>query len=199
MVATPLLATPGGRSVLSYAILCALAASTTVQSPAGDTFPGEDALAPAWTTRALNTSEQRWVTACMADHVNGIGDHVSILMKGNHPSLTPGPGVDTSSYTIADMTAFGNLFGEDQKVYVCVDLGIQLACGLNVSLYTLDRLCSGLPLCGATFAGLCLLTCSVDAAGNPTCTAPAGATYAESISTKLQKTAVLELYPLCLF
>jgi hypothetical protein len=199
LVATPLLDTPAGRSVLSYALRCALGGGTTVQSAPGATFTGDLALAPAWTARALTTSEQRWVTACLLDHLNGLGSHVSIMLQGNHPALIVDPNDDPASYSIDEMTGFGNMFLSTPKAYVCVDPSLDLSCGANTSLSVLQRICGSSPTCGATNLGLCTLVCSKDAAGNPTCAAPLGATYPESISTKLQRSVAVSLYPLCVF
>lgn len=197
LVATPLLNSTGGRSVLRYALRCALGKDAAVESAGGSTFEGEHDLAPDWTSRALTTSEQRWVTACLLDHLNGLGQSVNVMMDGHHSALVPEPGEDTSGYKINDMTAFGNVFLEAPKAYVCIDLGVNLACGVGFSAYTLQRLCGLSLTCGATILGLCGLVCTHDAAGDPTCTAPLGATYPEAISTKLKETGAVSLYPLC--
>jgi hypothetical protein len=199
LVPTTLLNTAGGQSVLRHALRCALNDDTTVQSAAGDAFAGELNLASAWASRALNTSEQRWLTACLLDHLNGLDAEVSIGLVGQHPALVAAPGFDSSDYTINDQTAFGNLFLASPKAYICPDLGLNLVCGLQVSTYTLLRICGLSPTCGATVLLPCSLICSRDAAGNPTCTYPLllGPTYTEAISTKLEENVALSLYPLC--
>jgi len=199
LVATSLLNTDGGRSILGYIIRCALDDNTTVKSAGGATFGGDIGLASAWTSRALTTSEQRWMTACLLDHLNGLGQNVSIALVGNNPALIADPGEDAQGYTISEMTAFGNLFLGSPKAYICADLGINLACGGAASTHTLKRICGLSPTCGATHLGLCALACSHDAAGNPTCTVPLGPTYAEAISTRLEETVAVSLYPLCSF
>jgi hypothetical protein len=198
LVPTTLLNTLGGQSVLRHALRCALNDGTTVQSASG-AFAGELNLAPAWASRALNTSEQRWLTACMLDHLNGLAAEVSIGLVGQHPALVAAPGFDSTDYTINDQTAFGNLFLASPKAYICPDLGLNLVCGLQVSTYTLLRICGLSPTCGATVLLPCSLICSRDAAGNPTCTYPLllGPTYTEAISTKLEENVALSLYPLC--
>jgi hypothetical protein len=200
LVPTTLLNTPSGRSVLSYTVRCALGRNTTAQSAAGDAFVGELNLAPAWASRPLNTSEQRWLTACLLDHLNGLDAEVSVAMVGHHPALVAEPGSDSSDYTISDETAFGNLFLPSPKAYICPDLGINLVCSVQVSTYTLQRICGLSPSCGATVLLPCSpLICNRDAAGNPTCTYPLlfGSTYTEAISTKLEENVALSLYPLC--
>jgi hypothetical protein len=97
------------------------------------------------------------------------------------------------------MTAFGNIFSGPQQAYVCADLGVDLACGLGFSTYTLQRVCGLLPTCGATVLGLCALNCTYDGDDNPTCRVLPllGPTYPEAISTRLDETGFVSLYPLC--
>ena len=197
--ATPLLDTAAGRSILGYTLGCALGDGATVQSVTGYMFAGNLALAPGWTGRSLTTSEQRWVTACLLDHLNGLNVTVPILMVGDHQALALHPGDDVSGYTIHDMTAFGNLFLGSPTAYLCVDLDICLACGVGYSTYTLQRICGASATCGATHLGVCGLICAHDAAGNPTCTVPLGATYGEAIATRLQRSGAVSLYPVCSF
>jgi hypothetical protein len=199
LVATPLLDTSGGSSVLRYLIRCALNDETTVKSVGGAKFAGDIGLAPDWTSRALTTSEQRWITACLLDHLNGLGQSVSIALVGTNPALIADPGDDAASYTISDVTSFGNVFLGVPKAYVCADLGVSLGCGVFASIYTLQRLCGLSPTCGATNLGLCALVCVHDAVGNPSCTVPLGPTYAEAIATRLEATVAVSLYPLCSF
>jgi hypothetical protein len=201
LVNTDLLDTAGGRSVLEYTIRCALSDGTTVQRD-GYAFEGDLALAPAWTSRGLTTSEQRWMTACLLQHLNGLGASVPIMLEGSHPALVPDEGDDVSEYTIPDTTAFGNLFlppllGLLPKAYVCLDPGLDLACGAGLSLYTLERICGLSPTCGITVLGLCDLVCTYDEEGDPTCTAPLGSTYPQAIVSKLDESLFLSLWPLC--
>ncbi len=195
--ATALLGTAGGRSVLGYTVRCALPAGVTVQSANGEVFQGDIGLAPAWTSRALTTSEQRWMTACLLQQLNGVGAHVPILLTGAHPALVPDPGVDTSSYEVADATTFGNLFASSPRAYVCADLGLHLACGVGFSAHTLQRLCGLSPTCGISVLGLCALTCSYGPSGAPSCGPLFGPSYTETISTRVEETGFLSLYPLC--
>jgi hypothetical protein len=198
LVSTPLLKEASGRSVLRYAIKCALPGGQTVHSSSGASFKGEDALAPAWTSRALTTSERRWVTACLLQLLNGVGAHVPILLQGSHPALTPDPGVDLSSYTIQDTTVFGNLFVQSGPAWVCINSSVQLACGVGWSEHTLQRICGLSPTCGITLLGPCALSCGYDARGVPsTCSPILGEAYAQAITSKLQESGFLALYPLC--
>lgn len=197
LVATPLLNTEGGRAVLSYALRCGLAEGTSAEAAGGQSFEGEIGLAPAWALRGLNTSEQRWTTACLLSHLNGVGAHVPIMLQGSHPALDPIPGLDITDYNIADATTFGNLFTSSPKAYVCADVGLNLACGVGLSTHTLTRLCGLSPTCGITMLGLCALSCTYSSGDDPACGPLLGPVYNEAISTRLEETAFLSLYPVC--
>lgn len=196
LVSTALLDTAGGRSVLGYAIRCALAGGSSATG-GGYTFEGELGLATAWASRGLTTSEQRWMTACLLQHLNGLGAHVPIMLLGNHPALDSTPGVDGSDFTIPDATAYGNLFASTPAAYVCANVGLELGCGVGWSTDLLTRLCGLSPTCGVSVLNLCALSCSYDAEGDPTCSVLLGPTYPESIATRVEETGFLSLYPLC--
>jgi hypothetical protein len=201
LVSTSLLGTAGGRSVLSYTIRCALPGSASVQAADGSVFYGDLGFAPDWSTRALTTSEQRWMTACLLQHLNGLGQHVTMLLQGSHSALDPNPGEDYSDYAIGDITTFGNVFEQNllgYKAWACVDPILDLSCGVGLSTITLERLCGLSPTCGINILGPCALYCSYSASGDPSCTPLLGSTYTQSIASKLEESAFISLYPLCL-
>lgn len=201
LVSTSLLDTAGGRSVLSYTIRCALPGGASVQAADGSVFHGELGFAPDWSTRALTTSEQRWMTACLLQHLNGVGQHVTMLMQGSHAVLDPVPGEDYSDYTIGDITTFGNVFEQSllgYKAWACIDPILDLSCGIGLSTITLERLCGLSPTCGINILGPCGLYCSYSASGDPSCTPLLGSTYTQAIASKLEESAFISLYPLCL-
>jgi hypothetical protein len=198
LVATPLLDTAGGSSVLEYAVRCALPEGATVTHPSGLTFQGSYGLAPSWTGRGLVTSEQRWVTACLLQHLNGLGATVDVMLEGSHPALDPRPGEDISDFTVKDATMFGNVFVTGLTAYACFNLDLQPACVLDLSLHTLERICGLSLTCGATILGLCELTCTDDSNGDPSCRPLlVGPSYPQAIRTKVQDTDLLSLYPGC--
>ncbi|EYF04779.1 Hypothetical protein CAP_4255 [Chondromyces apiculatus DSM 436] len=197
LVPSRLRGTDGGRSVLGYALKCALDAGDGVEDESGTLFPGRMGLAAAWKTRGLDAGEQRWVTACLLQHLNGVGAHVPILLLGNHPALDRGDGLSTQSFGVPDATAFGNLFTSNGKAYVCANVGLQLACGVGLSLSSLQRLCGLSPTCGINVLGLCALSCAYDAEGDPSCGLLLGPSYPEAIATRLETSTFVSLYPLC--
>ncbi|KYF55128.1 hypothetical protein BE08_38990 [Sorangium cellulosum] len=216
LVPTPLLATAGGRSVLDYLVRCALPSDGVAYAPDGEAYHGEFGFAPAWTGRALDTSEQRWVSACMFQHLNGSGEHVDILLDGRHPALEFPPDASPfSEFTVEDATTYGNAFLPGAVVgFTCSnpDLAAALSplsssCPLDLDLLVLERSCGVLPTCGMAFVGPCDLVCSKDAAGDQTChTLPLvgpllapllGPAYSETIRTELRDSDLLPLYPGC--
>ncbi|WP_437721002.1 hypothetical protein [Sorangium sp. So ce861] len=220
LAATPLLGTEGGRSVLDYTVRCALAEGQVVHAPNGDPYYGSFGFAPAWTGRALNLSEQRWVSACIFQHLNGSGAHVDILLRGGHPALACSPDdAPFLDFFVRDATMFGNAFLPGPIAgFACIDPDlteelsrISLSCPLDLNLLELDRLCGHVPTCGIAFVGLCDLACTEDASGDKTCnTLPLlgpllgpvlgpilGPSYAETIRTQLRDADLLPLYPGC--
>ncbi|KYF77986.1 hypothetical protein BE11_31285 [Sorangium cellulosum] len=216
LVATPLLATAGGRSVLDHLVRCALPLDGVVYDPGGEAFYGEFGFAPAWTGRALNTSEQRWVSACMFQHLNGSGEHVDILLDGRHAALEfPRDEAPFTEFVVQDATTYGNAFLPGAIVgFTCINPDLaaalsapSLSCPLDLNLLVLERSCGVLPTCGMAFVGPCDLVCTKDAAGDQTChTLPLlgsllapllGSAYPETIRTELRDSDVLPLYPGC--
>ena len=213
---TALLGTTGGKSVLDYTVRCALSSDQVVYGPDGRPFYGQFGFAPEWTERRLTTSEQRWVSACIFQHLNGTGTHVEILLKGANEVLDcPLDEEPFSEFTVHDATMYGNAFLPGTIAgYACLnpDLpeqlsSLSLTCPLDLSLLDLTRYCGlGLP-CGIAFLGLCDLTCVEDAAGNQTChTLPLlgpilgpllGPSFTETIRTDLRDRDLLSLYNGC--
>ncbi|XYH93919.1 hypothetical protein ACMHYB_39640 [Sorangium sp. So ce1128] len=216
LVATPLLTTAGGKSVLDYTVRCALSSDQVVRARNGDKYYGAFGFAPEWTGRALNTSEQRWVSACIFQHLNGSGEHVEILLEGKHAALECNldeePFVE---FVVGDATMYGNAFLPGIIAgYACIDADLSAelsaltsSCPLDTSLLALERLCGHLPTCGIAFLGLCDLVCTRDTAGSSTChTLPLlgpilgpllGPSYSETIRTELRDTDLLALYGSC--
>jgi hypothetical protein len=202
---TPLALTASGQLVLGYVVGCALPAGTSVYSAqAGVSFSGAVGLAPAWASSPLDDSaSQRWMTACLLETLNGLGVHVPIRLSGANPALPDQPGDGSSAFTVADSTAFGNLFlASGGAAYVCSDIkllgwgGLLDGCDLQLSLSTLERICGFSPTCGITLLGPCSLSCAAGPDGD-TCVDPAGDSYPEAISVTLEQTVALDLYPLC--
>jgi hypothetical protein len=216
---TALLGTSGGRSVLDYTVRCALSSDQVVYGPDGRPFYGHFGFAPEWTERRLTTSEQRWVSACIFQHLNGTGEHVEILLNGSHPALDFSHDEEPfADFVVHDATMYGNAFLSGTIAgYACIapDLtgelsSLSLSCPLDLSLLSLERLCGHVPTCGIAFLGLCDLTCVKDAAGNQTCNnvpllgtllgpllGPSFQRYFETIRTDVRDSDLLPLYNGC--
>ncbi|WP_437791411.1 hypothetical protein [Sorangium sp. So ce693] len=219
VVPTALLGTSGGRSVLDYTVRCALSSDQVVYAPDGRRFYGSFGFAPGWTTRALLPSEQRWVSACIFQHLNGTGEHVEILLQGNHPALDCSLDEEPySEFVVHDATMYGNAFLSGTIAgYACIDpdltgelSALSLSCPLDLGLLSLERLCGHVPTCGIAFLGLCDLTCRKDAAGNQTCyplpllgavlgplLGPRVQSYSETIQSYVRDSDLLPLYNGC--
>jgi hypothetical protein len=78
-LADPSLAsTAAKREQLKYLVRCALPADLTLyadQEGTRFTFPGGLGLAPRWVDEAMTPSEERWVSACLLYHFQGILVH----------------------------------------------------------------------------------------------------------------------------
>jgi hypothetical protein len=200
LASTPLALTTEGQSMLGYVVGCALPAGTSIYSAqAGVSFSGVVGLSPEWTSSPLAYASQRWVTACLLQTLNGLDMHVPIRLSGANPALADQPDAGASSFTVADDTTFGNLFLSGAGAYACSNVvtGLIDGCSMQISMYTLERICGLSPTCGITLLGPCGLSCTA-VPGGQTCVDPAGNSYAETIATTLQQTVVLSLYPLCL-
>lgn len=116
--------TADGRDVLTYMLQCALdskqSLTLTDSSHVAWTFAGQIGVAPAWTTRALTVTEQRWVTGCLLARVNYFGVVVNLSLQGDLAALKT-TGAD-KPFTSLDGGFYGNLFdATGPKLYACED------------------------------------------------------------------------------
>lgn len=114
--------TADGRDVLTYMLQCALGPTQTLtlkdSSGASWSFTGSIGIAPAWTTRALNASEQNWVTGCLLARVNYFGVVVNLSLQGNIQALKTT--AQDKPFTSLDGGFYGNLFDPaGPKLYAC--------------------------------------------------------------------------------
>jgi hypothetical protein len=154
--------TDQGREVLGVLAACALSAGDALKVSTDDgdyLFSGSLGLAPEWRTGALSEQDQRWVSACLLAHVNGVGAHVPISLRGDHPALQPTI-KEVANYQAEEGAFYGNLFGEEPYAASCVgDHGIS-------SPDLKDRVCAtevvgSKTACGFVSAGQCQEVCDV--------------------------------------
>jgi hypothetical protein len=156
-----LLTSEAGREVLSYVAGCALTEhQILVGSHAGTPyeFPGSVGLAPAWAESALDSSSQRWVSACLFARVNAHGVSVEVSLRGAHPRLQASS-EEMAAWDLEEGAFWGNLFSGDTIDWNACR-GIDQAAGERGALT--DRDCTepdaghpGLTLCGFKDAGDC--------------------------------------------
>lgn len=160
-----LLDTAEGREVFSFVISCALEDGIilTVDHPTQGqlNFLGEVGLAPRWETRSMNSSEQRWVSACLLARVNNNDVTVQVSLRGPDDALDT-TASERAAWTLQEGAFFGDVFQPDNKpleMYAC--RGRDQAAGPEDG--DMDaRDCTepdptqpGLTLCGMTYAGDC--------------------------------------------
>jgi hypothetical protein len=115
---------PQGAELMKYIVSCALPAGQSVAAPDGRQWQGEMGLAPAWRDRALNTDEQRLLSACLLARTNALGVRVGISMRapGGAPTAHPALRTDASErrrFATFEAAFFGNLFDGEPVAYVC--------------------------------------------------------------------------------
>jgi hypothetical protein len=108
---------PGYSStVMTYLVRCALGADRTLVYSYGEAshaWTGNLAVAPVWAAGAsIGEAEQELVSACLAAHVNGLGQHVDISVRGYLESgeLIPVTAEEAIGWTHREACFFGNLF-----------------------------------------------------------------------------------------
>jgi hypothetical protein len=102
----------GGRSVLHYVAVCALESSQTLVAEVDGVthrFKGLIGLAPAWAEAALQPSDKRWLTACLAAHFNALDMSIRISLRGDHPALTVLPD-EAQSFVLQEGAFYGDYF-----------------------------------------------------------------------------------------
>jgi hypothetical protein len=103
-------------TVMTYVARCALGPDRTLVYSSGEAswaWTGVLSVAPLWATGvAIGTGEQQLVSACLAAHVNSLGQHVSISVRGYLESGEPIPVTveEAAGWTHREACFFGNLF-----------------------------------------------------------------------------------------
>ena len=158
-----MVASEGGRQTLKYLASCALKEGMVLTAEhQGERleFPGGLGLAPAWHQRALNSAEQRWLSACLLARTNFFGVPVQLSMRSDFPSNAPGLHELTDAdapYTLEEGAFFGNLFSPKPTRYVC---GPQHDAQKRALFEAKKRLCAlpnerGISACGMVYVGEC--------------------------------------------
>lgn len=164
-------AVAGGREELvSLLVSCALPARLSVVATIGGLdfeFPGEIGLAAEWARGALGPRERRWVSACAASKISGIGAAVPVSLRGSRRELAA-PRAERDAFPLEEGAFFGDVFASTDG---SVDWN---ACRGRGQIPTptgglVDRVCAqedpaspGLTRCGFVFVGDCADACDLD-------------------------------------
>lgn len=155
-----------GRKFLKYAIDCALPKGAHVKiahDNSVDNREGVFGLAQDWLNGPLSDHAMRWVSACYLALVNGLGVHVYVSLRGNHPALIASvTEMERSDFPYQEAAFYGNVFSEQPIAYVCSG-----ASGPMMSPARARRICSDLSpnapftRCNMVLTGKCSDVCSV--------------------------------------
>lgn len=159
-----LFATSAGREVIKYAVRCTLPVGEKVwdNSLGVDlAYPGQGLLTTttAWTTSALASTAAEDLFACMAAHMNPLGEIVPINLSGMH--VTNAPGFDPTPYAWEEAlwtsTIIASPFGGYYYVINVWPLAGLQACAINQVDGLTSRVCP-------TSGGVCGLSVRTDLA-----------------------------------
>lgn len=179
-------ATDDGRVTLRYVIACALTSGHNVTAnytdangnPATITFNGTIGLADGWTSTALSTGSQRWVSACVLSLVNELGASVTISQRGPSSTLAT-TSSEVTNYALQEGAFFGNVFKGGEGAAACKGSGTSTVTGRTCS-----RSANGSSTyCGFSYAGTCASVCT-SGSYFTNCTWN-GTTYSTPVSTYL--------------
>jgi hypothetical protein len=198
-----------GAVLLTYLARCALRQGD-VTSQLG--APGRLGLAADWSSRKLDDSEQRWMTACLMAHTNNLA-RVEIALSGTKPTdlgSRVGGTVAPQHFAIEEAAFYGNIFTPNAALFACGGDGAAAAChdrGVGADLQR--RICgtANASTCGFRYIGPCN-TSAADGTPRPgvcqvampyaSCRDSGGTHYAEVVTASLRTdAAALELAPSC--
>ncbi len=183
------------RSVLAYAVGCALGTTQSITFTVGSTAytdPGSFGVAPAWTTRALTATEAAWVSACIISRVNLTSTSVSISARGNYTGYAT-TSTELIDYQIEEGAFWGNVFTDQGTLAFYGCNGVDQAANDTYGDLPLrqcaqsDGTSSGNSPCGFPYAGLCSAVCSTSSPYSG-CAYAGGTAHAEVVTTYLYGT-----------
>ena len=127
--------TLGARNniLMKYIVRCALpgGTSSSFKDSGGTlhTWYGEIGVAPNWSTGALTSTEQRWVSSCVTSLVNADATSVIVSQRGENDSPYVMMPDEATNYPVTEGAYFGNMFADPPVYYAC-----------NNGAYTTERL-----------------------------------------------------------
>jgi uncharacterized protein YjbI with pentapeptide repeats len=179
-----LVGTEEGRSLLRYTATCALTpeqALTFSVDGAAYRYEGNFGVTPEWLDRMLTETEERWLSACLIAHVNGLGENVLISMRAE--GIVGADEAERASHPVHEGAFFGS-FGQ-ARLFSCFAEEAEEAMALSPD--RARRLCTDRDnVCSIESVGACESVCAtyVDGYGWSDCEA-GGAVYAEVMNVYL--------------
>jgi hypothetical protein len=142
---------PTGRRLLDFLVRCSLKQGTRIKLD-GEYFPlvasPQLGLAPAWSSRGLSDTEERWMISCLLAHINTRNNSVALSACGGHSALpctaSELTGLDSEAVFFGRPGELGNPDEEGRTfLYVAPAPGLLRACGMAQALAYLEgRECS---------------------------------------------------------
>jgi hypothetical protein len=176
--------TEDGRQALKYLVGCALADGHNITAYYTDPVTGPEefhaggsvGMADGWTSGALTTTQQKWLTSCVSALTNRTGASVTVSVRGPSTTLSS-TSTELTTYVTQEGAYFGNAF---------TATGI-LACKGTGTVTTTGRDCAkgtsvgGKTQCNFTYTGTCATVCSAGSQYMNSCTY-SGTTYAQAVT-----------------
>ena len=115
------------RQLLSYVVGCAFSPVQSFRFTWRDSsnvehlekYTGSLGLASSWAVSPLDTTGQRWVSACLASRVNWYERTVWLSSRGSHANLRTQTAQERADYPSEEGAFYGNLFLPIPVVYAC--------------------------------------------------------------------------------
>lgn len=169
--ATAQASTVNGRNGLAYLVGCALTTSQSFTINVAGlpyTFYGAIGLAPAWTTRALTTSEANAISSCLYSRLNRDAITVSISVRGNNAGYATA-GTEVTDYSLQEGAFWGNAFKDLGSTGGVACMGVDKVATPNAGQLQNRHCTENQTDCNMTMAGHCTDICTL-ANGFYTCT-----------------------------
>lgn len=140
--------TPEGLQVLEYAVTCALSAGelVKVENNAGVLFALEGKLGVDrdWRQARPTTRDIECTAGCMAAHLNGLGQHIAISVRGSDCGYQLEPGERVYNFEEGAFAADSEL-----QLRTCTGSSLNQVCGKQAAPTLQARQCTrGHPGCG---------------------------------------------------
>lgn len=177
--------TEDSREALKYVVGCALATGHNITAYYTDPVTGPEefhaagsiGLADGWTSAALTTTQQKWITSCVSSLTNRLGTSVTVSVRGPSATLST-TSTELTSYATQEGAYFGNFF-TTTGILACKGSGTVTATGRDCAKGTTV---GGKTQCNFTYTGACSTVCTAGAQYMSSCTY-GGTAYGQAVTT----------------